>query len=145
MAGTAEMKLNYLNKFEIDTTPDGGSPTWATVAAGITSYSVEGNEENDQVAYYDGEGLASSEVTGGQLVLTFEGHRAIGDAAQDYIAGLAITYGAARHTQFKWTQTDASVLTGDCTIVNIQTGGGDANSKGDFSFEIHFNGKPTLS
>ena len=136
---------NFTHLFEIDVTPDGASRTWARIGAGINSVSWEGNEEVAQDPYYDGDGMAESEVTGGQLVGTFEGNRCYGDPAQDFIASLLMIYGEGRKTSARWTQPNGDVLYGDVTIANISPQGGDPNAKSDFSFELHFNGMPDFT
>lgn len=135
---------NYTNLYEIDVTPDADAPTWARVAAGINDVNWGGNENIAQDAYYDGDGMASSEVTGGQIVGTFSGHRVYGDPAQDYIASLLLDY-AGRHTNFKWTAPDGAVLLGGATVANVNPQGGDPNSKSDFGFEMHYNGMPSFT
>jgi chorismate synthase len=133
---------NYTNLHELEI-PDQG---FVRIGSGITSITPNGNEQTDQTTYYDGDGLASTNVSGGQLVLSFTGNRRYGDAAQDYIAGLQLEYGAARKTRYRHTAPDGQViLATDATVANISSGGGDASSKGDFSFEIHINGRPELT
>lgn len=133
---------SYMNNFMINITPDGEEPTWARLGAGISSAEPEGNEEIDQSTYYDGEGLASSDVTGGQMVITFSGNRCIGDPAQDFIAARKMDYGSARKTDMRWINPEGDVLEGKITLANIKIGGGDANAKETFEFEAHFNGRP---
>lgn len=134
-------ELNYMHTFEIKDA-DG---QWLRIGAGISNADPEGNEEIAQDAYYDGGGVPTSEVTGGQLVYSFEGSRRVGDPAQDYIASLLLSYGESRKSEFRWTLPDGGVLQDDCTIANIKPQGGDANAKSDFSFEIHLNGTPTYT
>lgn len=135
---------NYTNLYEIDITPGAAQRTYVRLGAGISSVEWEGNEEVAQDPYYDGEGFNSSEVTGGQLVGTFEGHRCYGDPAQDYIASLLLAYGEDRKTNFRWTAPNGNVVEGGVTVANIAPQAGDANTKSDFSFEIHMNGLPTF-
>lgn len=133
---------NWTNLFFINITPNAAKKTWARIAAGITSASPEGNEEITQDGYYDGEGMAESEVVGGQLTYEFEGNRKYGDPAQDYIASLLLSYGEARKTDFLWIAPNGDRVEGNATIVEIVPQGGDANSKSDFSFGVHYNGLP---
>ncbi|MEM5012065.1 capsid protein [Niallia taxi] len=133
--------LNSENKFEIDTTPE-ATETFSRLAAGLSTFDPQWNEELDQTQYLDGDGFASSDVTGAQLVISFEGHRKFGDAAQDFIAGLQPLLGEDRKTNFRWTQPNGDQFSGNVTIANIVGAGGDANAKTTFSFEVHFNGKP---
>lgn len=135
---------NYMNLFMINITPGTGVKTWARVGAGINSASWNGNETVSQDNYYDGDGMASSEVDGGQLIGSFAGHRKYGDPAQDFIAGKQLDY-AGRHTDFRWIAPNGDTIEGDATIVNIVGQGGDPNSKSDFSFEAHYNGMPSFT
>lgn len=132
--------LNYTNLHEIW---DGSN--WLRVGAGITSITPAGNEKTDQSDYYDGDGLASTLSTGGQLVISISGARLYGDPAQDYVASLMMSYGAARNSRYRWTAPNGDVIEGAITIANIVSGGGDAPSKGTFSFEAHFNGLPQFT
>lgn len=145
MANDIAFALNYTNLYEINIAPTSSTKRWARVGAGINSVSWGGNETVSQDPYYDGDGLAESDVTGGQIVGTFSGNRKFGDPAQDFIAGMLLDFGAGRRTDFRWTQPDGSVLEGKCTVANINPQGGDPNAKEDFGFEIHFNGAPTLT
>lgn len=134
--------LNYQDLYEININPS-GSAVWARIASGITGASQSNNDVIDQTPYLDGEGFSSSDVTGGQKTIDFTGHREIGDAAQDYIVGIASDFGQARKTQFRFRDSVGAGIDGECTIVNIDDAGGDANAKKDLSFGIHINGKPT--
>lgn len=136
--------LNYTNVYMIDTTPDGPERTWAWIAGGILSVTATPNEVLDQTAYYDGGGQASTDVTGGQMVYAFSGHRKYGDAAQDYIVSLDYSYGEERKTNFRHIAPDGRMVQNTVTIANITPGGGDANAKSDFSFELHNNGVPVI-
>lgn len=146
MAATG-FTLQSAHRFEIETsqTADEMTQVWARVAAGINTFDPQWNEEIDQTPYLDGDGFGSSDVTAAQLVIAFEGHRKYGDAAQDFIAGLQAELGEGRKTKFRWTDPDGAIFEGPCTVANIVGASGAANEKSTFSFEIHFNGKPTYT
>lgn len=135
--------LNFQTLFELDTTPEGASRTWARLGDGLVSASPATNEKLDQKAYLDDDGGQTTEVTGFQLVYAFSGDRIPGNAAQDFIFSKVLDLGAARHTNFRATGADGTVILGECTIANIQLPGGDANSPAACGFELHLNGKPT--
>ncbi|HIS39956.1 MAG TPA: Ig-like domain-containing protein [Candidatus Aphodovivens avistercoris] len=145
MAEDIGFAQNYTNLYFIDTTPSGSARTWARIGAGINNVAPAGNEVVTQDPYYDGEGVAESDVTGGQPVFSFSGHRKFGDPAQDYIASLFINYGPSRRTNFKWVIPNGGTFEGKCSVVNVQPQGGDPNAKGDFNFEVHMNGMPSFS
>ena len=136
--------LNYQDEYLIDITPDAATETWARLAAGLTGGVIASNDVVDQSTYLDGNGFASSEVTGGQKTIAFTGHRDTSDLAQNYIAGISSSFGDARKSSFKYRDSQGAGFNASVSIVSIEAGGGDASSKKDFSFEIHANGAPTI-
>lgn len=136
--------LNYTNVYMIDVTPWLTEPTWEWIAGGIMNVTITPNETTDQTAYYDGGGQASTDVTGGQMVYAFSGHRRYGDPAQDYVVSLDYSYGEERKTNFRHIAPDGRIVQNTVTVANISPGGGDANAKSDFSFEIHNDGVPVI-
>ncbi|WP_044737106.1 phage tail tube protein [Geobacillus kaustophilus] len=137
--------LQSAHRFEINTTPGVSPGTYARLGAGLNNFEVSLNEEVAQDTYLDGDGFATSTVTGAQLIITFSGHRKLGDPAQDFIFGNMLELGSGRETDFKWTLPDGTLIAGACTIANIEGPSGDSNSKSEISFEIHFNGRPTAT
>lgn len=138
-------ELMNKHKFEINTKPGEIPGAFALIAAGITNVEPSNNEELSQDIYLDGDGYGETDVIGAQLVLTFTGHRKYGDPAQDFIFGKLLELGPNRRTEFRWTEPDGGVFEGECTIANISGPSGDAGTKGEISFEIHFNGKPNYT
>lgn len=136
--------LNYNYKFEV--TPAGKDPLLDSmvIATGITSVDPDNNEESDETYYYDGGGAAERDITGFMMSYGFEGHRNYGNPAQDYIFSLANKTGPDRKCFFKVTEPNGDVWEGAATISDITLPGGDANSKGEVSFTISFDGQPTF-
>ncbi|MED4447446.1 phage tail tube protein [Bacillus thuringiensis] len=136
--------LQSQHKFEINTKPDAttGQGVYSRVGAGLNNFDPQNNENVLQDTYLTDEGYSTSTVAGAQLIITFSGHRKFGDAAQDFIFSKQLDLGEARETDFRWTLPDGAMFEGPCTIANISGPSGDANAKGEISFEIHFNGKP---
>jgi hypothetical protein len=133
--------LNFKDLHEININP-GGTALYARVAGGITGASQSNNDVVDQTPYLDGDGYASSDVTGGQRTIAMAGHRKEGDEAQDYIIGVSGDFGQARKTQYRYRDSLGAGFDAEVTLVSIEDAGGDANAKKDLSFEIHVNGKP---
>lgn len=142
MSLTGTLKRNYETTFEIDTS-DTSTPSWAQLK-GFTNFSKAMNEVVEQFAFLDENGWGRSEVVGAQPTVTLTGKRLVGDTAQDFI--FAKQYGSFgdRHVSYKMTK-DGKVLTGDCTLANIDDGGGDAQALDEVSVTIHFNGAPTIT
>ncbi|MBB6446457.1 phage tail tube protein [Bacillus benzoevorans] len=138
-------ELMNSHQFKINTTPGTEPGTMAALAVGITNVEISNNEETSQDKYMDGAGYAETDVIGAQTTLSFTGHRNYGDVAQDFIFSKALEIGTGRRTNFEWTEPDGGKFAGDCTIANISGPSGDAGNKGEFTFEIHFAGKPAYT
>src|SRR5690554_6317220 len=96
---TEGLLLQSEHLFNIDTDP-GGTETMERLAAGLNNFEVAINDETDQTHYLDGDGFASTDVMGAELVLSFSGHRKFGDPAQDFIFSLITELGEGRKTNF---------------------------------------------
>lgn len=134
--------LGYQNLFEIDINP-GGTASYVRVGSGFESASPSLNEDVVQKGYLDSDGGKTSHVTGFQLIYAFSGERDPADAAQNFVFSKLLSMGAARNTNFRTTGADGTVISGACSIVNIQPPGGAANDPQACGFDIHFNGKPS--
>ncbi|MRG87005.1 phage tail tube protein [Salinibacillus xinjiangensis] len=140
----SDFLLQSKHKFEINTTPS-GTATYAVMGPGFSSVEPGTNEETDQTAYLNDDGWLTTTVLGGQLTLTFSGHRYYGDPAQDFIFSKQIGLGAERETDYRWTLPDGTVIEGPITLAEITGPSGEANAKGEISVAVHFNGKPEVT
>lgn len=141
------MDAVWVNQLEIGTTATSATPpvwTYSKLCKGIESMSFSENEQNQQYFFLCGEGFAHNETTGAAPELTITGRRIVGDAAQDYIAGLQFVLGSDRNSSVKIT-SGGKVITCDCTIGNITTFGGNTLDVNNFGCTIRFNGKPTVT
>ena len=102
------------------------------------------NEQNQQFFFLCGQGFAHNETTGAAPELSITGRRIVGDAAQDYIAGLQYKLGADRNSHVKIT-AEGKVIECDCTVGNITSFGGQTLDVNAFGCTIRFNGKPTVT
>lgn len=93
----------------------------------------------------DASGWAKSAMTGKKLSFSFKGKRSVGNAGNDYIAGLAWKFGQDVMTKFEWTMVSGAKLSGD-VVINVTTpGGGDSTNVDTLEFEVVFYGKPTYT
>lgn len=138
--------LNYSNKLELDITPQESSPTWARVCKGFANLSEGMNEVLYQASYMCDQGWGSTEVTGGQYIVTLTGVRYWDDTLQNWVFSDAVMhhFGDARKTTLRITRGDETVLTWSVTLANITMSGGDANQPAAISVAIHGNGAPVL-
>ena len=93
----------------------------------------------------DASGWAKSAMTGKKLSFSFKGKRSVGNAGNDYIAGLAWKFGQDVMTKFEWTMVSGAKLSGDVVINVITPGGGDSTNVDTLEFEAVFYGKPTYT
>ncbi len=141
-----DIALNFDYALQINTTPSETTGTYADIKAGFSNITEAINEVVEQAPYLGDGGYSTSEVTGGQLILTLSGKRYTGDAAQDYIFSDAVYYhfGKARKTDIRLVCPDGSVITCPITLAKISRSGGAPNASTAISVEIHFNGTPTV-
>lgn len=141
------MEAVWVNELYIATAPAvtvGGEPTWAKLCKGIEGMTFAENEQNQQYFFICGQGFAHNEVTGAAPELTITGRRVVGDAAQDYIAGLQFALGEERNSSVKVISGGQQMIC-DCSIGNIQSFGGNTLDVNAFGCTIRFNGKPTVT
>ena len=142
----------WVIKMSIGTSATSATPpvwTYSPLCAGIRSITPTVNEQNQQAFYMCGNGGANNEVTGIAPEYAVQGDRVIGDAAQDYIAGLKYKLGADRKSSLKVEIYDHTTLVqtivADCTITDIVDFGGDAVSLVPFSCTLRVNGIPEVT
>lgn len=141
------MDAVWVDQLEIGISATSATPpvyTYSKLCKGITGMTFTENEQNQQNFFLCGEGFADNDVTGAAPELTVTGKRIVGDAAQDYVAGLQFKLGDERRTSVKVT-TGGKVITCDCTIGNITSFGGNTLDQNAFGCTIRFNGKPTVT
>lgn len=138
-------------EISIDTTPFGEARTWVTFGEGVENISEALNETVQQYFFFAQHGYASNYVTGMAPAYTCTGRRIIGDPGQDYIFNSARKFGlmVERNTNIRIAvpQVDGSVDLFTCpvTIANVTDLGGATTDGSPVSFEVRFNGKPTIS
>lgn len=140
------IQAGYQMKFSEDQEAEVGTGDWLEIGSGISSMDPASNDEVDQTPYYDDGGYNSSDVTGGQETFAFSGHRDYDDPFQNRLYNkIKFTKGNGRKGALHIIFPDGAELHGRCTLAEIEGPGGDANTKGDISFEIHINGKPEVT
>ena len=126
----------------------GSTASYKRVGVGIDNLQEQLNEVVQQYKFMTDEGFSRSRVTGAAPIWTLSGRRVWGDDAQDFIFDKKYKLGSNRETDAKIEYTadgyDYSI-TFDCTIANIQELGGATEENSAISFEIHVDGKPTVT
>lgn len=136
---------------EIDITPNEEARTWVIFGNGVENLTEALNETVQQYFFFADVGYARNYVTGMAPAYTCTGRRIIGDPAQDYIFNAARKYGlmVERNTNFRLSigNIDGTVTQITCavTIANMTDIGGATTDGSAVSFEVRFNGKPTVA
>lgn len=143
--------VSHAIQADIDITPNGTTRTWAVFGAGIENLAEALNEVVNQYFFFKEHGYAKNYVTGMAPAYTCTGRRIIGDPAQDWIFNAARKFGlmVERNTNFRISvgKADGTVdqVTCGVTIANVTDLGGATTDGSAVSFEVRFNGKPTIS
>lgn len=142
----------YNLEVSIGTAKSGDSWTYAPLGAGIDNIAEALNEIVQQYHFLSDKGFARNHVTGMSPAWALSGKRVFGDAAQDYIFANKYSLDTARKSSLQIKYADTSdetptehTVTCDCTICNIQEWSGASTDDSAISFELRFDGAPTLS
>lgn len=128
----------YENQFKVK-----AGSTYATIAD-METFSVSIDNGVEEWTPFEQEGWKRRLMTAKSITLTVNGKRNIGDAGNDYVAGLFMANGQAAQGDFQWTFPDGGVLEMTNAVVNITNmGAGDSTAVAPLEFEIMSNGKPT--
>jgi hypothetical protein len=141
------MNANWVNEIYIGTEATTADPpvwTYAKLCKGIESMEFNENEQNQQYFFLCGGGFAHNEVTGAAPELVISGRRIVGDAAQDYIAGLPFKLGSERNTSVKIVAEGKQIVC-DATVGAITSFGGSTLDVNAFGCTIRFNGTPVVT
>ncbi len=136
----------YDNQFSIDTTGgDGSTAANCKTIADMESFSVSIDGNVEEWSSYDMEGWMRRMVTGKSIGITVSGKRNVGDAGNDYIAGLAFETGSDCETTFIWNFPNGAKLTVPCVVNVTELGAADSRNVAPLGFEIQSNGIPTFT
>lgn len=142
MANTTGVYLVFKNVFKIDTTGGTGEASNLKTIADMESFSVSIDGNVEEWKPFDQEGWTRRLVTGKALTVSVSGKRNIGDAGNDYVAGLALKTGADSHTTVVWTFPSGATLTIPCVINVTEWESGDSTAVAPLAFDIMSDGKP---
>lgn len=123
--------------------------TYADLGEGIDNISEALNEVIQQYQFWSDKGFARNHVTGMAPTFTLTGKRVLGDTAQDYIFSKKYSLDVDRQSSFKLSYQDNEGNTTDlvvnCTICSQQEWSGTSTDDSAISFEIRFDGPPTVA
>ena len=136
MATTSGVYPCYKNQFKI------GSNT----IADMETFSVSFDNGVEEWTPYDAEGWVRRLMTSKGITISVNGKRNIGDAGNDFVAGLAMANGREAEADFEWVFPDGSKITFENAVISVKNiGAGDSTGVGPLEFDVMSNGKPTYT
>jgi hypothetical protein len=135
----------FNNVFQIGTAGEASEETDMKTIAEMETFSVKMDGKVQEWTPMTAEGWTSRLMTGKGFTITLSGKRYIGDAGNDYVAGLAWASGRTCSSKFKWTFPSGGTLEFGC-VVNVTTpGGGDSTDVDSLEFDVMSNGLPVYT
>lgn len=145
MAITSGVFPVFENVFKIGVSGVSSSSTDMKTIAEMESFSISIDNNVEEWKPMEDEGWSKRMLTGKALSISMSGKRCVGDAGNDYVAGLAFLTGSSAETKFEWTMPNGTKVSGNAIIQVSNIGGGDTTDVAGLEFEVLFNGKPTVA
>lgn len=144
MAVTSGVFPVFENVFKVGTAGLSSQTADMKPVADLTSFSVSVDGNVQEWTPMTTEGWVRRLMTGKGITITLSGKRNVGDAGNDYIAGLFMKTGAAAETKFEWDFPNGDILAMD-VVVNVTALGGESIDVDVLEFNVMSNGKPTYT
>lgn len=134
----------YQHQFQICKSGRTAGETDFVEIADMETFSVSFDDNVEEWTPMTTEGWVRRLKTGKGLTIGLNGKRNVGDAGNDYVAGLAFKSGQECNSTLKWTFPDGTVVTIPC-VINVTAIGGDSTNVDPLEFECLSDGKPTVT
>lgn len=145
MATTTGVFPCYENQFKVNTAEAGATANYVPIAD-CETFEVAFDNGVEEWTPFESEGWVRRLMTAKSVTITVSGKRNIGDAGNNYIAGLAFKNGRDAEVDFQWTFKDGTTVTFTGAPINVTAlGSGDSTAVAPLEFEVMSNGKPTVS
>lgn len=123
-----------------------GKEAYMWIAKGIKSSAPENNEEDDDAAYFDGDGSKEKVIVSKTRGRTFEGHRDYSDKAQNFVADKEDEVGDDLIVWYKEVSSDGKTQKeGLARLSEIEIGDGEASELEKIKFKVVWTRKPKKS
>ena len=135
----------YKNQFKIGTAGRNSTAEQMVPIADMESFSVSVDNGREEWTPMETEGWARGLITGKKMTISLNGKRHIGDAGNDYVAGLLMASGQDAKSVLEWTFPDSTVVKIPVDISVTNCGTGDSTGVGPLEFECNSDGKPDVT
>lgn len=130
----------YENQFQI------GTGESKNPIADMESFSVSFDNGVEEWTPLDSGGWMRRLMTAKSVSISVAGKRNVGDAGNDFVAGLAFKNGRDAEADFEWTFPDGTKVIFAGSIINVtELGAGDSTGVAPLAFDVMSNGKPTVT
>lgn len=144
MATTTGVFPCYENQFQINTSAT-STPNFVDIAD-CETFEVAFDNGVEEWTPFESEGWVRRLMTAKNVTITVSGKRNIGDAGNNYVAGLAFANGRDAEADFQWTFKDGTKVQFTGSPINVTAlGSGDSTAVAPLEFEVLSNGKPTVT
>lgn len=114
--------------------------------ADMESFSTSFDNGVEEWTSMDTEGWVRRLMTAKSISISVTGKRNVGDAGNDYVAGLAFKNGRDAEGFFQWTFQDGTTVLFENAVFSITAlGAGDSTAVAPLEFDIQSNGKPVIT
>lgn len=138
------IRKHYIAPFDSehpDTPPTEDKYMW--IAKGIKESAPENNAEDDDVAYFDGDGTKEKVITSKSRGRSFEGHRDYADKAQNFVVDKEDTLADDLIVWYKEVTPDGkSYKEGLARLSEIEVGDGEASELETIKFQVNWSRTP---
>lgn len=135
----------YENQFQIDTSISGEVAALKTISD-CESFSVSFDNGVEEWTPFDTQGWIKRLPTAKGVTISVTAKRVIGDAGNDFVAGMAFKNGRDAMADFNWTFPDGTVVNFTDAVINVTNiGTGDSTAAAPLEFEVMSNGKPEVT
>lgn len=111
----------------------------------MESFSVSFDNGVEEWKPFDQKGWTRRLMTAKSVTISVSGKRNVGDAGNDYIAGLAFKNGRDSEADFQWTFPDGTKIKFKDAVINLKDFiSGDSTGVAPLSFDVMSNGKPEV-
>lgn len=136
----------YKNQFKINTAGRSGGGGGSTMVeiADMESFSVSFDDNVEEWTPMTTEGWTRRMKTGKGVTISLSGKRNVGDAGNDYVAGLAWKSGQDCNSELEWNFPNGDKVLLPC-VINVTSAGGDSTNVEPLEFECMSDGKPEFT
>lgn len=131
----------YKNQFKI-----GAAQASAKSVADMESYSISIDNGIEEWNPFDTEGWIRRLKTAQGFTISVSGKRHVGDAGNDFVAGLWVAEGRNAEAYFEWLFPDGSKVVIEGAVISVTSiSAGDSTNVAPLEFDVMSNGKPTFT